>query len=187
MTAPHFTLDDVLITGELRKRAGRYDSSAEQRSLESLAAVVVDGKEAILKAVCALALVCSDAGSAGVSVLLEPEETGFSWDALSGRFSPYLFGRAPRYDSPCGVTVDKGKTQLFSHPERYFSWMKASGIPIVEGLVIPLFQGNRRPFGSLWVMTHAEEARKFSSADAELLTRLGDHAAAAIQVSEQQR
>lgn len=62
--------------------------------------------------------------------------------------------------------------------------MRAPGIPIVEGLVIPLFHGKIRPFGALWVMTHAEEARKFTSADAELLMRLGNHAAAALRVSE---
>lgn len=187
MTKPPLTLSDVLITSELSKRPAVFDYAAGCSSLESLASVMADGKEAILKAVCTLALVCSDAGSAGVSVLLDPEEDGFSWDALAGQFSPYLFGRAPRHDSPCGVSLDTGRTQLFSHPERYFSWMRAPGIPVIEGLVVPLFHGKRRPFGSLWVMTHTAEARKFTSADAELLTRLGDHAAAAIQVSEQRR
>ena len=64
--------------------------------------------------------------------------------------------------------------------------MRACGIPIAEGLVIPLYGEKRRLFGSLWVMTHNKEARKFTSADAELLTRLGDHAAAALQLSVQQ-
>jgi GAF domain-containing protein len=187
MTDPNLSLSDILITSELSARPAVYDAAAERTSLESLATVVGDGRESILKAVCALALVCSEAGSAGVSVLLDPEDEGFSWDALAGRFSPYLFGRAPRHDSPCGISLDTGMTQLFSHPERYFGWMRGPGIPIVEGLVVPLFQGKRRPFGSLWVMTHSEEARMFTSADAELLTRLGNHAAAAIQLSDQRR
>lgn len=63
--------------------------------------------------------------------------------------------------------------------------MRGPGIPIVEGLVVPLYRGGGQPFGSLWVMTHSEDAREFTSADAELLTRLGNHAAAAIQVFEQ--
>lgn len=187
MTDQNPNLSDVLITSELSSRPAVYDAAAERTSLDSLAAVVADGRESILKAVCALALLCSEAESAGVSVLLDPEDEGFSWDALAGRFAPYLYGRAPRNDSPCGVSIDTGKTQLFSHPERYFGWMRGPGIPIVEGLVVPLFQGQRQPFGSLWVMTHSEEARKFTNADAELLTRLGNHAAAAIQLSDQRR
>jgi len=180
------TLADVLITPLLDQRpSSPHDVDAERVGLNAIAASMSEGEEGILQAICELALTRCGAGSSGISVLQEPAEDGFRWDALAGVFAPYLHGRAPRHDSPCGVSIDSGVTQLFAHPERYFAWMRAPGIPIVEGLVVPLFLAGRRPYGSLWVMMH-EPGRQFSRADAELMTQLGQHAVTAVQLRQQQ-
>lgn len=185
MQQPDIELADVLITAQLARRSAPHrNAAAEVDGLTCIAASMHEGRDAIFGAICAIALSCCPGGSAGISVLLDPPEEGFRWDALVGRFGPYLHGRAPRHDSPCGVSLDLGAPQLFRHPERYFTWLRGSGIPIIEGLVVPLYLAHREPYGALWVMSH-DEGHQFSATDAQLMVLLADHVSAALQLNAQ--
>jgi len=185
MYTTDFQLEDVLITSELDTRPSRQrDILAERNGLEQIARSMGFGREAVFQQICQIGLELCNADSAGISVLTDPPENGFTWDALVGRFSPYLHGTAPRHNSPCGVSLDTGRTQLFSHPERIFEWMRSPGIPIVEGLVIPLYKEKRLPYGSIWVMKH-EGGAPFTKLEAEIMTVLGGHVSAALQIQGQ--
>jgi len=172
-------LEAVLATAELPARAGSgLDTDAEQRALTRIAASMNAGPRAVLAEICELAMTLCDAQSAGLSVLRDTPAPHFSWDVLAGRFAPFTGGTAPRHDSPCGVALDRRAPQLFRHPEQHFPWKRAAGMPIVEGLVVPLIRRDC-PLGSLWVMKH-EPGPGFSSADAATMTLLAGHVCAAL-------
>ncbi|MGB9988424.1 GAF domain-containing protein [Massilia sp. SM-13] len=185
MAATPIHLSDVLITAQLAARRQRtVDKAAEAEGLAAIAGSMSYGRDAVLAAICELALKLCQAGSSGISVLAENPEEGFTWDAMAGVFAPYLHGRAPRHHSPCGITIDAGQPQLFARPDRYFEWLAAPGIPVHEGLVVPLFRAQREPYGAIWVMTHSPGAY-FTQEHAALMSQLGDHVSAALRIQVQ--
>jgi hypothetical protein len=180
-------LDDILITSQLATRKSRpVNVFAERRAFNTIARRTAYGRDAILFTICELVLDVCAADSVGISVLCEDEEQGFTWDAVAGRLEGYAGGKAPRYHSPCGVCLDRGETQLFAHPERYFTWIQKVGLSIAEGLVIPLYKERRAPYGAIWILAQ-DERRHFDSEDARIMTALGRHAAAALQTQQAQR
>lgn len=176
-------LENTLITSELATRKSRPpDIFAERRALNVVARRMSFGQEAVLQALCELAIELCAADSAGISVLRETDEDSeFSWDAVAGALDGHLGGKAPRHHSPCGVCLALGAPQLFSHPERHFEWMLQASLPVTEGLVIPLFKKDRTPYGTIWILLH-DESRAFDSEDVRVMTALGGHAIAALQM-----
>ena len=185
MSHPVVDLSQVLITAQLALRPpSPRDPAVEAMALARIAHSMEKGRSAVFTAICDMALSLCHCGSAGISVLNDPPSDGFTWEALSGVLAPYQNGRAPRYDSPCGVTVDMGSAQLFAHPERHFRWMSATGVPIAEGLVVPLFAARRMPYGALWVIKHGE-GDQFTRSQADIMDLLGGHVSAVLQLQAQ--
>jgi hypothetical protein len=178
-------LDDIIITGELPTRKSRpVDIFGERRALNTIARRMSYGRGAVFDALCDMALTLCRAGSAGISILGNTDGAeGFTWEAMAGKLEGQQGGRAPRHHSPCGVTLERGAAQLFSHPERYFEWMQQAALPVVEGLVIPLYKQRREAYGTIWILLH-EEGRFFENEDARIMTALGGHASAALQMLE---
>ena len=172
---------DILITSELSRRESRPpDHAAENRALVALASEMTNRPENLLNRLVELALDLCRAGSAGISLLQEGEEEVFVWVAMAGVYAPHVGGTTPRGFSPCGATLDRGTTQLFFYPERYFEYFQAVKPPIVEGLVIP-FYAKGRPLGTIWVVSH-DENRHFDAEDARVMTSLGEFTGAALQI-----
>ncbi len=73
---------------------------------------------------------------------------------------------------------DKAAAQLFSHPERYFSYFKDANVPFVEALVIPIRVGNTVP-GTIWILSHTE-GREFDAEDVRIMTDLADFTGCAL-------
>jgi GAF domain-containing protein len=185
MPENRFQLADVLITDQLRSRASRHPNSAiEKAAFVEIARQMSYGPEAVLQALCKAAFNLCSADSAGISVLrTTAERDGFSWNALGGALASFVGGWAPRDHSPCGVCLALDAAQLFSHPERYFEWLQAPGVPIVEGLVIPLYKANREAYGTIWIMSHDED-RHFDGEDLRVMIALGTHASTALRLQE---
>jgi RNA polymerase sigma factor (sigma-70 family) len=120
-----------------------------------------------------------NAGSAGVSVL-EPDHTGdiFRWQALSGEIEDHQGGSTPRDWSPCGETLKAGRAMLYSYPARYFTYFQKLHVPIVEGLVIPMFSDGL-PVGTIWVISHNSN-RRFHAEHVRIMTSLGSFAVSAL-------
>jgi hypothetical protein len=184
-------LDDIIITDELLARKSRpVDVFAERRALNTIARRMSYGRGAVFDTLCDMALTLCRACSAGISILDHTDGAkGFTWEAVAGKLEDHVGGKAPRHHSPCGVTLERRAAQLFSHPERCFEWMRQAAVPIVEGLVIPLYKNrieaygtNRKEaYGTIWIMLH-EEGRFFDKEDARIMTALGEHASAALQM-----
>ncbi|WP_437573236.1 ATP-binding protein [Sorangium sp. So ce887] len=181
-------LEDVLATEELVRRRSRLpDHAAENRALLALAEAMAGPLENVLPALVSLLLELCRADSTGVSVL-EEEKDGravFRWVAVAGAFAPNLGGTMPRYESPCGLVLDRDATLLFSHPARHFVAGAAVEPPVVEALTVPFHAGDT-PIGTVWVLAHGEE-RKFDAEDARLLSSLSRFAATAVHALAQAR
>lgn len=166
------SLDEILV-GDIWSRPARVvDSAKENAAYLTIAMRLEADGPAILQTLSDAALSLCDAGTSGVSILerqLDGSEL-FRWTVLSGRLAGHVNGSTPRDFSPCGVCLDRGEPVLLRHPERRFTYFQATGVPFVEGLVLP-FEVEGRHEGTLWIVTH-DAARRFDSEDVRVMTRL---------------
>ncbi|BCL36350.1 ATP-binding protein [Nostoc sp. MS1] len=175
------SLDDILITASLAERSPRVANlQAEIRSLHSLARQLAQQPQTMLQALVATAVELCLAGSAGVSLLdVTPDgEEIFRWSAISGSLKEYEQRTTPRNYSPCGICLDRQAPILYSYPERYFTYLQTAKLSIVEGLVIPLMNGDQ-PLGTIWIVSH-DPARQFDAEDLRIMTSLADFTSAAL-------
>jgi len=170
-------ISSVLITAQLSARPTRK-KNREQVSvaLDKLATRLSEIERELLDAVVRAALELCDAGTAGFSVLYE-EEKVFRWDAIAGDLAGAKGGTTPSNWSPCGTTLNLGTPQLFSLPSRCFEYFSSSPHQIVEGLVVPVYVGDK-PLGTLWVASHDD--RKFDKEDVQALQRLANLCGTAV-------
>ena len=168
------TLKEVLITRQLAfRRLPAPRSGQEVSSLKQLADCFRAPEGVILQKFTDLTLEVCDAGSAGVS-LLETSDSGeeiFCWAALSGGLAPCAGFTTSRYASASGACLDEGGPILLDRPARAFLYLDEIRIPIVEGLVLPLYDGNGRALGTVWVVFH-DERRQFDGEDLRLMESL---------------
>ena len=162
-------ISSVLITSELSARPARKKNREQvTAALEKLATQLSRIEQELLDALVRAALELCDAGTAGFSVLYEHEKV-FRWDAIAGDLAAAKGGTTPSKWSPCGTTLDMGAPQLFSLPSRCFEYFSNSPHQIVEGLVVPVYVGDK-PLGTLWVASHDD--RKFDKEDLHVLQEL---------------
>lgn len=173
-------LTGVLVTERLHARSQRCpDYRMEATSLHKLLRSMADDPSNGLQKVVDLALEVCRAGTGGIS-LLEKQPNGttlFRWTHLSGELKRFVGGSTPRNHSPCGVTLNAGRPQLFYWPGRYFEYFREVDPPIVEGLVVPIVAIGRH-LGTLWVVSHNED-EGFDMEDARIMGALANFAALA--------
>ncbi|MBD1909154.1 ATP-binding protein [Leptolyngbya sp. FACHB-8] len=176
------SLNDVLITEVLHQRLPRTPNlQAETQALHLVARQLAEQSQALLNTLVTVAKDLCQAGTAGVS-LLEVTPDGkeiFRWNAIAGALADHVGASTPKNFSPCGTCLDRQAPQLYSYPERYFTYLQNAKPAIVEGLVIPLM-GTAQPLGTIWVVSH-DETRQFDPEDVRIMTSLADFTAAALQ------
>lgn len=181
------TLDNVVITVELSRRLPRPPNLlSENQAMHTLARQMVNQPETMLKSLVEIAIALCHAGTAGVSLLdVTPSgEEVFRWDVLAGTLQQYVGGTTPRNFSPCGTCLDRGGPQLYSYPERYFTYFQATNTPFVEGLVLPLI-AEGHALGTIWIVSH-DEQQHFDLEDVRVMTSLADFTAAALLLNRRQ-
>ena len=189
-TAERLRLEDILITPQLScrlERAPNYRAENDAffhitRKLANRASAAV-----VLQTLVDTATELCGAGTAGLSLLEAPadgNEQVFRWTHMAGALAGAVGGTTPRNFSPCGVTLDRGAPQLFAYPARYFEYLGATPAPIVEGLVIPFSTGaGEDPEGTIWIVSHDVNARRFDWEDARVMTSLASFTAIALQAA----
>ena len=177
---------DVLMTGVLTSRPAREpDFKAQSQALDTLAQHLMDDPQSILKTLVRLALDLCRADTVGVS-LLETALDGtsfFRWVAIAGALEALEQSTTPGNFSPCGTTLACNLPQLYSYPERFFTYLYHPQFSVVEGLLIPLGV-NDRPLGTLWIVSHHEN-RRFDAEDQRLMMSLGGFTASALHSMQQ--
>ncbi len=195
-------LEDVLITAELARRPARAPYlQAENDAFFTVARRLATraGTDAVLETLVHTAVRLCGAGTAGISLLETPDRSEeaqaaqgtdrcdavFRWTHMAGQMAASTGGTTPRDFSPCGITLDRAAPQLFSRPDRYFTYLANETAPIVEGLVIPLAaaDGPDAPqIGTIWIVSHDED-RHFDWEDARIMTSLASFTAIALQIA----
>lgn len=171
------------ITDELFTRpAPPPDHASENSALHNLARHLLSGDpQALLQAVCDIALELCQAGSAGVS-LLEGQggQTVFRWTANAGAYAALTGRSTPRDNSPCGLCLDRGKIILLAEPARIYTFCDEIDAPsAVEALLVPLRDPDGADLGALWTLSHTNRCR-FHREHARILKSLGSFAALAL-------
>ena len=181
-TGTQALLNDILITESLSSRPERLPRVAsENRALRTLATVMANAPEQLPDALLQAAVELCNAGTAGLS-LLETTPTGdviFRWTNMAGVLKSHVGGFTLREFSPCGVTLDRKSSQLFSYPERRFQYLGGVGIPIVEALVVPLSGDN--PEGTIWIVSHDKQTH-FDAEDVRIMTSLAEFTTSALSM-----
>lgn len=173
--------EEVMITDSLWSRPSRPpDLSREIEIFRVLGREMLTlDPPSILNSLIGHAIKLCKAESAGIS-LLEKKENGeqiFRWVAATGAMGTYIGGTTPADFSPCGVCLDRNCAQLFSHPERCYTYLNRA-LPMAELLLIPLY-AESEGLGTLWVISH-DTQRKFDREDVRILSSLADFTAATL-------
>ena len=173
-------LEDVVATRQLDHRKSRVaDANAEAKLTNELLRELAKAPQEFFSKLVDAVLEFSAADSAGISLLDEKEKT-FVWPAVTGGLSPYVGAGTPMKFGPCGTVLDRDTTMLFSHPERYFTYLQPITPPLEEVLLVP-FHVNHKAMGTIWAVIH-DPIRKFDREDRRLLETLSQFAASAYRV-----
>jgi PAS domain S-box-containing protein len=178
---------DVLITDRLatRKRK-RPNLTAEVAAFREISALLVQKPERAVKRFLELAVVLCDAGSSGLSLLEDMPEGGrqFRWDAMAGPLEVHVGGTTPVDFSPCGMCLDRGHTILVSRPFRAFPYFGVAVQPLMEGLVVPLYDTGGVALGTIWIVHH-DETKSFDAEDARVMEQLAIQLVLALKVRDE--
>ena len=188
-----FSLNDVVINAELRRRSSRApDYKAERDALTVLSHTMADAPQMILQRIAEMALNLCRAETAGISLLenhgrhfvtqlargteQSPCEEEVRWKPLAGVHTRPN-GATSGHASPGGTSMDGNTTEPMAR--RLFPTLKLVP-PLVEALVIP-FDVEGTPIGTLWVVAHKEH-KKFDGEDERNVKTLAQFASAAWQL-----
>jgi signal transduction histidine kinase len=184
---PGMELQDLLTYTEfLDRRDASNRAKTRFEALQTLARVFTDAPEVVLQRLVDIAVEFCGADSAGIS-LEEPDEHGnptFRWVAISGTFSPYLNGRTPRFFSPCGTCLSRGRPQHFRVTKPYYDFLGVVAEPITDGMLIPWTSDRHR--GTIWVISHGSP-QTFNAEDYKLLNALGDFAGISVRLTDREQ
>ena len=183
--------EEVIITDLLWNRPSR--PAGLNREIEAFRVLgremLTQDPASVLNSLIGHAIRLCKAESAGIS-LLERKQGGeqiFRWVAATGAMATYIGGTTPRDFSPSAICLERNCAQLFSHPERYYTYLNRV-LPMTELLLIPLY-ADTEGLGTLWVACH-DTRRKFDREDVRILSSLADFTAATLctlRLQEQQR
>jgi signal transduction histidine kinase/CheY-like chemotaxis protein len=178
--------DVVITTPKLARRAGsspRYE--AENAALVNLAGDLARSPLTIFQKLAEAALSLCRGNAAGVSLLetVNGEEVLRS-RTVTGSSAPRVGSLSPLQFSPGGVAIERQSVQLFTRPERYFTYL-SSWPHMAELLVAPFFVDGRAA-GTLWVIVH-DDSRELDAEDARLLASLAKFTAAACRIAATDR
>jgi PAS domain S-box-containing protein len=185
-------LEATIITNALWSRPSRPpDLEAEIEVFREIARdMVTRDPSTVLNSLITHAVRLCKADSAGISLLEKDQDNNnnddqiFRWVAAKGAMEQYIGGTTPRNFSPCGICLERNCAQLFSHPERSYTYLQRI-LPMTELLLIPLYADNDA-MGTLWVMSH-DGQRKFDREDARILSSLTDFTGLALRTLQTQQ
>lgn len=180
---------DCYVTADtLPPAASPPNLRAESAAICELSKSLAEDPDATVRFLLDIAQDLCGAGSAGLSVVRQNQtsESTVHWEAVSGALSAYEATHAPGDCSPCGLCLDIGSAILISRPQRVFDHLADKSPSIAEVLIVPLYDGGRRPLGTLWVAHHDSQTH-FDSDDARIAEQLAAQLELALKLREQAR
>ena len=180
---------DVLITDELASRSRKATNlAAEVAAFRELSGLLVQRPGRAIKRFLELAVALCDAGSSGLSLIEDMPDGGrqFRWDAIAGPLEVHTGGTTPIDFSPCGMCLKQGRTILVGRPFRAFPYFETAVLPLMEGLVVPLYDTGGIALGTLWIVHH-DEAKRFDAEDARVMEQLAIQMVLALKFREEMK
>ena len=194
MTATALTPEDtgleVLDLQALGSFASRtmhpYDAAAQMAALQTIAHAFVEAPDTLLQELVNAAVNLCGADSAGISIVKEDatDESYYHWVATAGQYSAFLNAILPRYPSACGVTLQRGRPQLFRVNQKFFDIMGITAPLVTDGILLPWQVDETR--GTIFVMAHGR-TEAFDQNDQRMMQMLADFAAMAVRHRKQQQ
>jgi hypothetical protein len=126
------------------------EMTIEISGIQRLANVFAQRPERILQELVGVSVQMCSADSSGVTIeeTLGNGETQFRWIATAGKYADFLDAVLPRFYSPCGTCLDRGRPQLFRVPKPYLDLIGVDAPPVTDGILIPWeVDGTRAPYG----------------------------------------
>lgn len=174
--------DPAFLARPLRPR----DNLLQMAGMQRLARAFVDEPDTLLQQLVSTAMELCGADSAGISLVREEatDECYYEWVATAGNYTGFLNALLPRYPSACGVTLERGRPQLFRVTPKFFDILGVVAEPVTDGLLLPWQVDGTR--GTIFVMAH-DRAVAFDSHDMQIMQLLANFAAMAVRHQRQQR
>lgn len=159
------------------------DHALERQAIREIVTAMVDPAAEVLPRLVDYAMQLTGGVSAGLS-LYEPDPAPgvFRWRHLRGVLAAFEDAVTPRDDSPCGVTLDRNRPTLATHPERIYDWIAAHGIVVPEVLLVPLHLDRDTPLGTLWIV--ADALGHFHQEHARVAADLAAYAGVALRIHQ---
>lgn len=183
---PGMELRDLLSSEDFRARMRKpRNLNADMKAFSSLAQHFAGSGDMLLQALVNVALEITPADSAGISLEIQ-EDTNprFQWVAVAGSFERFLHGTTPRFFSPCGECVDRGKPQLYTVSKPYYDFLGIEAEPITDGILIPWKTAEQQ--GTFWIVSQ-QGPEAFDFDDYSVLVSLTEFAAIAVEQQGKRR
>lgn len=169
-----------------RRQLHVRDVVAHIDGMNRLARVFVENPNSILQQLANAAVDLCGADSAGISIEQKDgsDDSFYHWAATAGQYSGFLDAKLPRYPSACGVTIERGRPQLFRVTQRFFDLMGIAAPVVTDGLLLPWQADETR--GTIWIMAHTRD-EAFDSEDCRMMQALANFAATGVRLQHQQK
>jgi DNA-directed RNA polymerase specialized sigma24 family protein len=172
--------------GFARRRLHVRDVVSHIEAMNRLAGVFVESPTNILQELVTAAVDLCGADSAGISVEQKDgtDDDFYHWVATAGQYSGFLNAKLPRYPSACGLTLERGRPQIFRVSQRFFDLMGVQAPTVTDGMLFPWRVGETR--GTIWIMAHGRQ-EAFDGEDCRMMQALASFAATGVKLQQQQR
>ena len=169
-----------------RRRLHTRDVVAHIDGMNRLARVFVESPTNILQELVTAAVDLCGADSAGISIEQEngTSDDFYHWVATAGQYSGFVDAKLPRYPSACGVTLERGRPQIFRVAQCFFDRMGVQAPTVTDGLLLPWQAAETR--GTIWIMAHGRE-EAFDGEDCRMMQALANFAATGVRLEQQQK
>jgi len=169
-----------------RRRIHQRDFVSDIAGMNRLARVFLQSPGTILQELATAAVELCGADSAGISIELpeSSDEQFYHWVATAGQYSGFIDAKLPRFPSACGVTLERGRPQVFRVSQRFFDMMGIQAPTVTDGLLLPWNADETR--GTIWIMAHGRQ-EAFDAEDCRIMEELAKFAATGVRLEKQQR
>jgi DNA-directed RNA polymerase specialized sigma24 family protein len=167
-----------------RRHLHARDAVSYIDGMNRLARVFAENPTQILEQLVAAAVELCGADSAGISIEQKDgtDDNFYRWAATAGQYSGFADAKLPRYPSACGVTLERGRPQIFRVSQLFFDLMGIQAPIVTDGLLLPWQVDDTR--GTIWIMAHGRE-QAFDPEDCRMMQALANFAATGVRLQQQ--
>ena len=169
-----------------RRQLHLRDVAAHVEGMNRLARAFAETPATLLQELATAAVELCGADSAGISLEQKESTDGnfWHWVATAGQYSGFKDAKLPRHPSACGLTLERGRPQIFRVTQQFFDRMGVQAPVVTDGILLPWQVEETR--GTIWIMAHGR-TEAFDRADCKMMQVLANFAATGVRLQRQQK